>query len=102
MDESELAALTDGFLHAERFDAMGLPVLLLHGPAGTFSAQEKGRPAPEAAFGAAVVITDAFGRVLLGRATRGMWEPPGGRIETGETAQPRPCGSCLLTRPLIS
>ncbi|MDR3083343.1 MAG: NUDIX domain-containing protein [Streptomyces sp.] len=29
----------------------------------------------------------ASGRVLLGRSTRGMWELPGGRIETGEVAQ---------------
>ncbi|MFJ2733912.1 methyltransferase, FxLD system [Streptomyces sp. NPDC087317] len=32
------------------------------------------------------MVTDAFGRVLLGRSTRGMWELPGGRIETGEAA----------------
>ncbi|NEA56248.1 methyltransferase, FxLD system [Streptomyces sp. SID13666] len=86
LDESELAALTDGFEHVERFAAEGLAVLVLRGPAGSFSAEENLRPEPQAVFGAAVVVTDAFGRVLLGRSTRGMWELPGGRIETGEAA----------------
>lgn len=86
LDESELAALTDGFEHVERFDAEGLAVLFLRGTAASFSAEEKGRPEPQAVFGAAVVVTDAFGRVLLGRSTRGMWELPGGRIKTGEAA----------------
>ncbi|MFF3420689.1 methyltransferase, FxLD system [Streptomyces sp. NPDC002698] len=86
LDENELAALTDGVEHVEQFDAEGLAVLVLRGPAGSFSAEEKGRPEPQAVFGAAVVVTDAFGRVLLGRSTRGMWELPGGRIETGESA----------------
>ncbi|MER7980430.1 bifunctional class I SAM-dependent methyltransferase/NUDIX hydrolase [Streptomyces sp. NPDC095817] len=86
LDEGELQALTDGFEYAERLDAGGLAVLLLRGPAGSFSAQEKGRPEPQAVFGAAAVVTDAFGRVLLGRSTQGMWELPGGRIETGESA----------------
>lgn len=86
LDENELASLTDGFEHVEPFDAEGLAVLLLRGPAASFSAEEKLRPEPQAVFGAAVVVTDAFGRVLLGRSTRGMWELPGGRIETGEAA----------------
>ncbi|MET7912493.1 methyltransferase, FxLD system [Streptomyces avermitilis] len=86
LDEKELASLTDGFQHVEQFDAEGLAVLVLRGPAGSFSAEEKGRPEPQAVFGAAVVVTEAFGRVLLGRSTRGMWELPGGRIETGEAA----------------
>ncbi|MFF5727565.1 NUDIX domain-containing protein [[Kitasatospora] papulosa] len=33
-----------------------------------------------------MVVTEAFGRVLLGRSTGGMWDPPGSRIETGEHA----------------
>ncbi|MEU0350881.1 methyltransferase, FxLD system [Streptomyces sp. NPDC006237] len=85
LDENELAALTDGFEDVEQFDAEGLAVLVLRGPAG-FSAEEKLRPEPQAVFGAAVVVTDTFGRVLLGRSTRGMWELPGGRIETDEAA----------------
>ncbi|MFD0623103.1 NUDIX domain-containing protein [Streptomyces sanglieri] len=86
LDEDELVALTDGFENVERFDAAGLAVLVLRGTGGSFSAQEKLRPAPQAVLGAAVVVTDAYGRVLLGRSTRGMWELPGGRIETGEAA----------------
>ncbi|MFE7567276.1 methyltransferase, FxLD system [Streptomyces sp. NPDC057539] len=86
LDENELAALTDGFEHVEQFDAEGLAVLVLRGPAGSFSAEEKLRPEPQAVFGAAVVVTDTFGRVLLGRSTRGIWELPGGRIETDEAA----------------
>ncbi|OKK22854.1 methyltransferase [Streptomyces sp. CB00455] len=86
LDENELAALTDGFDHVEQFDVEGLAVLALRGPAGSFSAEEKLRPEPQAVFGAAVVVTDTFGRVLLGRSTRGMWELPGGRVETGEAA----------------
>ncbi|GAB2442597.1 methyltransferase, FxLD system [Streptomyces incanus] len=86
LDENELAALTDGFATCERFDAEGLAVLVLHGSAGSFSAEEKQRPEPQAVFGAAVVVTDVSGRVLLGRSTQGMWELPGGRIEQGEAA----------------
>ncbi|MDX3067548.1 MULTISPECIES: methyltransferase, FxLD system [Streptomyces] len=86
LDENELAALTDGFEDVEQFDAEGLAVLVLRGPAGSFSAEEKLRPEPQAVFGAAVVVTDTFGRVLLGRSTRGMWELPGGCIETDEAA----------------
>ncbi|MFF0143509.1 NUDIX domain-containing protein [Streptomyces sp. NPDC005227] len=86
LDERELDALTDGFEHTERFDAHGLAVVILRGPASSFSAEEKRRPEPQAVFGAAVVVTDVFGRVLLGRSTGGMWELPGGRIETGESA----------------
>ncbi|WP_243762147.1 methyltransferase, FxLD system [Streptomyces sp. Tu 3180] len=86
LDESELAALVDGFAVCERFDAEGLAVLVLHGPDGSYSTEEKQRPEPQAVFGAAVVVTDAFGRVLLGRSTQGMWELPGGRIKQGEAA----------------
>ncbi|MFI6687973.1 methyltransferase, FxLD system [Streptomyces sp. NPDC050485] len=82
----ELTALADGFDGVERFDTEGLVVLVFRGPGGSFSAEEKLRPDPQAVFGAAVVVTDASGRVLLGRSTRDMWELPGGRIETGEAA----------------
>ncbi|WP_406351065.1 methyltransferase, FxLD system [Streptomyces sp. NBC_01635] len=86
LDENELDALIDGFSTCERFDAKGLAVLVLRGPGGSFSAEEEPRPDPQAVFGAAVVVTDAFGRVLLGRSPRGLWELPGGRIEKNETA----------------
>ncbi|MDX3264860.1 methyltransferase, FxLD system [Streptomyces sp. MI02-2A] len=86
LDEKELAAITDGFEHVERFDAEGLGVLALRGPAASFSSKEKLRPEPQAVLGAATVVTDVSGRVLLGRSIQGMWELPGGRIETGEAA----------------
>ena len=86
LDEDELGLVTSGFAEVERFDAAGLAVLMLREPGGSFTAEEKGRPEPQAVFGAAVVVTDPSGRVLLGRSTRGMWELPGGRIETGESA----------------
>ena len=40
LDDNELAALTDGFDHVEQFDAEGLAVLVLRGPAGSFSAEK--------------------------------------------------------------
>jgi protein-L-isoaspartate(D-aspartate) O-methyltransferase len=86
LDEDEIASLADGFNKAERFDAKGLAMLTLRGGDGSFSAEEKLRPDPQAVFGTAVVATDRAGSVLLGRSTRGMWELPGGRIETGESA----------------
>jgi len=87
LDEDELDTLTDGFENVERFDAEGLAMLVLRGRGSRFTTEEKRRPEPQAVFGAAVIVTNASGRVLLGRSTRGMWELPGGRIETGEAAQ---------------
>lgn len=93
LDEDELATLTDGFRHTERFDTHDFAVLVLHRPDGTFSIEEKLRPDPQAVFGAAGVtvtdtVTDTFGRVVpLGCWSQGTWEPPGGRVETGEAAQ---------------
>ncbi|MFF7186481.1 methyltransferase, FxLD system [Streptomyces sp. NPDC008222] len=86
LDEDELVTLADGFREAARFDAAGLALLVLRGPGGSFTTEEKRRPDPQAVFGAAVVVTDPSGRVLLGRSVRGMWELPAGRIETGESA----------------
>ncbi|MET9089289.1 bifunctional class I SAM-dependent methyltransferase/NUDIX hydrolase [Streptomyces sp. NPDC004237] len=86
LDEDELTALTDGFTKTQRCDTEGLALLLLGGAEGSFSTEEKLRPDPQAVFGAAVVATDNFGRVLLGRSSQGMWELPGGRVETGESA----------------
>ncbi|MFJ5843227.1 NUDIX hydrolase [Streptomyces shenzhenensis] len=48
-------------------------------------------------FGAAAVATDSFGRVLLGRSRRGMWELPGGRVKTGESARLRATGVTHMT-----
>ncbi|MFF5157871.1 hypothetical protein ACFY3N_16720 [Streptomyces sp. NPDC000348] len=69
--QGEPAALSDGFAACERFDAEGLAVLVLRGPGGSFGAEEKQWPEPQAVFGAAAVVT---------------WEPPGGRIEQGGAA----------------
>ncbi|MGY1440091.1 bifunctional class I SAM-dependent methyltransferase/NUDIX hydrolase [Streptomyces reniochalinae] len=87
LDEDELALLTEGWNQVERHDADGLAFLVLRESATSFEAVEKGRPQPQAVLGACVVVTDDCGRVLLGRSTRGVWELPGGRIETGECAQ---------------
>ncbi|WP_331735579.1 methyltransferase, FxLD system (plasmid) [Streptomyces sp. NBC_01166] len=87
LDEDELALLMEGFEEARRFDAAGMAVLMLRKPGGSFTAAEKGRPEPQAVVGAAAVVTDTSGRVLLGRSARGMWELPGGRVETAESAQ---------------
>ncbi|OEV03772.1 methyltransferase [Streptomyces nanshensis] len=88
LDEDEVSLLTAGWEHVERYDAEGLAFLILRGFEGAFEpVEKKQRPEPQAVLGACVVVTDAAGRVLLGRSTRGMWELPGGRIETGESAQ---------------
>ncbi|MEY9840496.1 methyltransferase, FxLD system [Streptacidiphilus sp. EB103A] len=84
LNDQEIQLLMEGFGQTDRFEAEGLAVLVLRGPSGSFTTAEKLRPQPQAVFGAAVVVTDDAGRVLLGRSTRGMWELPGGRIETGE------------------
>ncbi|MFI7245260.1 methyltransferase, FxLD system [Streptomyces qinglanensis] len=86
LDEDEIDLLTEGWEQVERCDADGLAFLVLRGPSGSFEAVEKSRPEPQAVLGACVVVTDDCGRVLLGRSTRAMWELPGGRIETAESA----------------
>ncbi|MFF3563691.1 methyltransferase, FxLD system [Streptomyces sp. NPDC002574] len=85
LDEDELGLLAEGFEQVERFDAGRLAALVLRGAGRSFTPVEKRRPTPQAVFGAAMAVTDPAGRVLLGRSTRGMWELPAGRIETGES-----------------
>ncbi|MXG30232.1 methyltransferase, FxLD system [Streptomyces sp. YIM 132580] len=87
LDEDELDLLAEGFGDVSRFDAQGLAVLVLRAPDGEVLVVERGRPAPQAVFGASAVVTDTEGRVLLGRSTRGMWELPAGGVESGESAQ---------------
>ncbi|MFJ8676259.1 methyltransferase, FxLD system [Streptomyces sp. NPDC093589] len=87
LDEDEVNLLTECWERVERCDADGLAFLVLRDPASTYQSLEKGRPEPQAVLGACTVVTDDCGRVLLGHSTRGMWELPGGRIETGESAQ---------------
>ncbi|MFJ4850821.1 MULTISPECIES: bifunctional class I SAM-dependent methyltransferase/NUDIX hydrolase [unclassified Streptomyces] len=86
LDEDELTLLTEGFEESGRHDTGSLAVLVLRAPRASFTAVEKGRPEPQTVFGAATVVSDDAGRVLLGRSTGGMWELPGGRIETRESA----------------
>lgn len=87
LGEDDIGQLADGFEKSTRFDVEGLAVVVLRSPGGSFAAVEKGRPAPQAVAGAVAVLTDASGRVLLGRSAKGMWELPGGRIEEQESAQ---------------
>ncbi|MER7154639.1 bifunctional class I SAM-dependent methyltransferase/NUDIX hydrolase [Streptomyces lydicus] len=86
LDEDEIALLTAGWRTVERHDADGLATLVLRGPAaGTVSFRGKGRPSPHALTGTGVVVTDAAGRVLLGRSVREVWELPGGKNEGSES-----------------
>ncbi|MFE1192764.1 NUDIX domain-containing protein [Streptomyces olivaceoviridis] len=85
LDEEEIGLLCAGWESAGRYDADGLALLVLRGPAPAgLVCAGKGRPAPHALTGAGVVVTDAAGRVLLGWSVRGVWELPGGKNEPGE------------------
>ncbi|SEO93598.1 methyltransferase, FxLD system [Actinacidiphila rubida] len=87
LDEDEIALLTEGWETVERLEADRLAVLVLRGPChtGTRAVERKRPPAGPAVTGALAVVTDAAGRVLLGRSRRGMWELPGGRNEGSES-----------------
>ncbi|MEV6570799.1 NUDIX hydrolase [Streptomyces sp. NPDC051577] len=41
-------------------------------------------PRPNAVVGVGLVVVDADGRILLGRAHDGRWELPGGKVDPGE------------------
>ncbi|MGW2832657.1 methyltransferase, FxLD system [Streptomyces sp. NPDC001286] len=85
LDEDEIQLLTGGWKRAERFDADGLAVLVLRDALRESTVVEKeGAPSAQAVVGACMVVTDAFGRVLLGHSRDGMWELPGGGVEPGE------------------
>jgi protein-L-isoaspartate(D-aspartate) O-methyltransferase len=85
LDENEISVLSAGWERVHRFDADGLAVVVLRGPRlNQVAVAEKGRPSVHAVTGACAVVTDAGGRVLLGRSTSGMWELPGGRTEGSE------------------
>lgn len=81
----------EGFEEALRFEADGLAVLVLalRGADGSFTAVEKGRPNPQAVAGAAAVVTDTAGRVLLCRSTKGMV----GRVGTTRSCSRTSAGS---------
>ncbi|MEV7890238.1 methyltransferase, FxLD system [Streptomyces sp. NPDC002817] len=85
LDEDEVRVLTERWQSVERFDADGLAMLVLRGARREFTAIERdGAPSAQAVAGACMVVTDACGRVLLGRSSDGVWELPGGRVEPGE------------------
>ncbi|MEU6160317.1 NUDIX domain-containing protein [Streptomyces sp. NPDC047130] len=91
LDEDELTVLGEGWEWADRFDADGQAFVVLRGPVASWWPLEKGPLKPQAVFGAAAVVTDERGRVLLGRSTRGMWQLPGGHVDAGESAQQAAC-----------
>ncbi|MFD3842470.1 methyltransferase, FxLD system [Streptomyces sp. NPDC058642] len=85
LDEDEIRVLTDRWQTVERLDVDGLAMLVLRDPLAEFTAIEKqGAPSAQAVAGACIVVTDAYGRVLLGLSDDGMWELPAGRVEPGE------------------
>ncbi|MGW1040993.1 methyltransferase, FxLD system [Streptomyces sp. NPDC002547] len=86
LDEDEIRVLTERWQTVERFDADGLAVIVLRDALREFTAVEKeAAPSAQAVACACMVVTDAFGRVLLGRSCDGMWELPGGGVEPGES-----------------
>nr|WSX75851.1 methyltransferase, FxLD system [Streptomyces sp. NBC_00899] len=87
LDEDEIALLSDGWACVQRHDADGLAVLVLrdHVQHATRPVERKGPLAGPAVTGALAVVTDAAGRVLLGRSRRGMWELPGGKNTGAES-----------------
>ncbi|MEU3407669.1 methyltransferase, FxLD system [Streptomyces sp. NPDC006670] len=80
LDEDELTLLGAGWKTVERLDADGLAFLVLRGPCHLDTRAVEKRPTTgHALTGALAVVTDAAGRVLLGRSRRGMLELPGGK-----------------------
>lgn len=89
LDEEQLAVLADPFGETARYTAEQLAVVVLGKKPRAGQAIERTHPPePRAVFGAAAVVTDNQGRVLLGRrlGRTPAWELPAGRIEPGESA----------------
>ncbi|MGI5262398.1 methyltransferase, FxLD system [Streptomyces angustmyceticus] len=86
LDNDEIALLTQGWEHAELLEAEDSTVVVLSGPVAQAAGYREKRPPKAAAMaGVAVVVTNAFGRVLLGwNPKRGVWELPAGKVEPGE------------------
>ncbi|MEU6011450.1 methyltransferase [Streptomyces sp. NPDC047453] len=92
LDEDQLAVLTNPFDDAARYTADEFAVLVLGKETRPGQAVEcTSPPAPRAVFGAAAVVTDDQGRVLLGRrlGRTPAWELPAGRIERGPDSRGR-------------
>jgi protein-L-isoaspartate(D-aspartate) O-methyltransferase len=85
LDEQEIGLLTSGWDDVERLAADELAVLVLrgHSPAPT-TAVEQRPTAGQALMGVVAVVTDACGRVLLGRSAPGAWQLPGGAAVAAE------------------
>ncbi|MEU3299801.1 methyltransferase, FxLD system [Streptomyces sp. NPDC006678] len=84
LDEDEVAHLRSMWDQAQRFDANGMAVLVMRGlkrPAPQITNTPSPQPGSVTAVHA--VVTDAQGRVLLGRSQQG-WELPGASAEPGE------------------
>ncbi|MGW0798131.1 methyltransferase, FxLD system [Streptomyces sp. NPDC002692] len=89
LDEDQIAVLTDPFSDTALYTADQFAVLVLGKKTRPGQAVERTHPPePGAVFGAAAVVTDDQGRVLLGRrlGRTPAWELPAGRIEPGESA----------------
>ncbi|MFF7373217.1 methyltransferase, FxLD system [Streptomyces tricolor] len=85
LDEDEIAVLAAGWETVERLDADGLAVLVLRGPCHVDTGAVEKRPTTAHALtGALAVVSDAAGRVLLGRSRRNMLELPGGKTRGPE------------------
>lgn len=87
LDEDAIGLLTEGWEEVRRLAADRLTVLVLRGHTrhGTRAVERQRPPAGPAATASLVVVTDAAGRVLLGRSRRGMWELPGGKTAGAES-----------------
>ncbi|WP_329127453.1 methyltransferase, FxLD system [Streptomyces sp. NBC_01465] len=84
LDEDEVAHLMSMWGQAQRFDATGMAVLVLRGlkkPAVHITSIPP--PQPSSVTEVRTVVTDAQGRVLLGRSQQG-WELPGASAVPGE------------------
>ncbi|MFF1762296.1 methyltransferase, FxLD system [Streptomyces sp. NPDC058266] len=85
LDEDEIAHLMSMWDQAQRFNANGMAVLVLRGlkrPAVQIT--NTPLPQPSSVTEVHAVVTDAQGRVLLGRSQQQRWELPGAPAEPGE------------------
>ncbi|MCC2280558.1 NUDIX domain-containing protein [Streptomyces sp. ET3-23] len=63
-------------------------LITAHRPARVTSRPRSAKPpVAQAALGVCVIVTDAEGRVLLGLHRSGVWECPGGKVDSGESIE---------------